>query len=83
MVTDELLPEICIELNNKLGVTNPSDAPPTDTSFNETLYKGVYGFNNVIGDEAGGAELKGKTSACFQKTGAPAEYVFYKVLVAR
>lgn len=83
MVADELLPEICIELNNKLGVTNPSGAPPTDTAFNETLYKGAYGFNNVIGDEGGGVYLRGKTSACFQKTGAPAEYVFYKVLVAR
>ncbi len=83
MVVDELSQTVCIELNELLGVVNPAAVPPTDTGLGETLYKGAYAHNNVIGDEAGGTEITGKTAGCFQKTGAPAAYVFYKVLVAR
>ncbi|GJL85600.1 MAG: hypothetical protein DHS20C02_13750 [Micavibrio sp.] len=83
MVVDELSQTVCIEMNDLLGIVNPGDVPPTDAGLAETLYIGAYGHNNVIGDEVGGAEITGKTAACYQKTGAPAEYVFYKVLIAR
>jgi len=82
-VVDELRQLVCIEINDLLSVTNPSGVPPTDAGLGETLYKGAFTQTNVIGDEAGGTDLKSRISACYQKTGAPAEYVFYRVLIAR
>ena len=83
LVVDELLLSTCQHINGLLGVTDSDDAPPTDSAFGETRYIGSFGYTETIGDEAGGAALAGKTAACFQKTDAPAEYVFYKVLVSR
>lgn len=83
LVVDELLLSTCQNINGLLGVTAADDAPPTDSAFGETRYIGAFGYSETIGDEAGGTDLAGKTAACFQKTDAPAEYVFYKVLVSR
>ena len=83
LVIDELQQIVCQQLNSLLGVTDATTTPPTDTDFGETRYIGAFGYNFTIGDEAGGAALVGKTAGCFQKTGAPAEHVFYKVLISR
>lgn len=83
LVVDELHLVVCQQLNDLLGVTDADTAPPTDTTFGETRYVGTFGYSATIGDEAGGEAINGKTAGCFQKTNAPAEYVFYKVLVAR
>ncbi|MCB9983759.1 MAG: hypothetical protein H6861_08845 [Rhodospirillales bacterium] len=83
LVVDELHPVVCQQLNDLLGVTDASTSPPTDSTFGETRYVGSFGYSETIGDEVGGEPLDGKVSGCFQKTNAPAEYVFYKVLVAR
>ncbi len=83
IVVDELSLAVCIKLNDLLGVNNPGAVPPTDLGLGETLYKGSFAYNNTIGDEAGGTDLKAKTAACFQKTGVPAEYIYYKVLIVR
>ncbi len=82
-VVDELDQTLCIKINDLLGITNPLGVPPTDSNLGETLYIGAFAADNVIGDEAGGVNIEGKISACFEKTGLPAEYVFYKVLIAR
>lgn len=83
LLVDELQEEVCIQLNGLLGVTDTSTAPPTDSTFDITRYVGAFGYSQTIGDEAGGGALSGKTEACFQKTSAPAEYAYYKVLIAR
>lgn len=83
LIVDELQLVVCQQLNDLLGVTDASTTPPTDSDFSETRYIGSFGYNETIGDEAGGEPLDGKLTGCFQKTNAPAEYVFYKVLVAR
>lgn len=83
LVVDELNQQTCIQINNLLNIANPLDVPPTDTDLGETRFTGTFAANNVIGNEAGGANFQGRTAACFQKTAAPAEYVFYKVLIAR
>lgn len=83
LMADELSEQTCIEMNELLSVTNPAGIPPTDTDIGETHYAGTFGYSFTIGDEAGGTEFQGKSSACFQRTSAPAEYVFYKVLIAR
>lgn len=83
LFVDELSSAVCQKLNESLGVTAAGAAPPTDTAISETRFIGAYSYSQTIGDEAGGALLKGKTAGCFQKTSGVAEYMFYKVLVAR
>lgn len=80
---DELQEMVCIQLNKLLGVGIPGDPPPTDTDMGETRFVGTYDYSNTIGDEVAGSDLVGKRAGCFQKTNAPAEYVFYRVLLAR
>ncbi len=83
MVTDELNLDVCIKLNELLGVDNPSGAPPVDSAIGTTRFIGAYGYAETIGDESGGEALIGKKAACFQKTDNPAKYTFYKVLISR
>ena len=82
MLTDELSLGTCLALNNLVGVTNPSDAPPTDLGQDETRYTGAFSFAQVIGNEAGGAALSGQKAGCFQNT-SNSKYTFYKVLIVR
>lgn len=82
LVTDELKLEVCKKINDLLGVENPSDAPPIDSSVGTTRFIGTYAFTSTIGDEAGGEQLIRKTGACFENQ-ANGKYTFYKVLVAR
>jgi hypothetical protein len=81
LVTDELRLNVCLKLNELMGVTNPSGAPPTDSLINTTRFIGTYSYAETLGNEAG-EYLKGKTGGCFENTGS-AKYTFYKVLVAR
>lgn len=83
LVVDELAEQTCIQINELLSITNPGGVPPTDTDIGETRFIGAFGSARVIGDEAGGANFRGRTAACFQRTAAPAEYTFYRVLIAR
>lgn len=79
---DELQLGVCQQLNDLLGITDSSTAPPTDTDIGETRFVGTFGYSQSIADEAGGALLAGKTSGCFENT-TDNKYVFYKVLIAR
>lgn len=83
LVVDELSANVCTKINFLLGIGRRTDPPPTDAAIGVTKYIGSYGYDQTIGDEAGGGVLAGKTAACFEKTGAPAKYTFFKVLVAR
>lgn len=83
LVVDELSANVCTKINFLLGIGGRNDPPPTDTAIGTTKFIGAYDYAQTIGDEAGGAALAGKTAACFEKTGAPAKYTFFKVLVAR
>lgn len=76
---------LCIELNQKTGVTNPSGNPPAEAdqiSAYTSLFTGTY----AIGESLTLADPnKGKTAGCFEGGGTPAAgtYHFYQVLVAR
>lgn len=61
--------EICIEMNDLLGVTNPSGNPPTETTM------------PIIGDEA--TELVGKMAFCYLQNTTNPRYVFNQILIAR
>lgn len=69
---------ICMEINRKLGVDNPADAPPAATgavNFS-TLYTGTF----TAGDAIAGAQLNGKRAGCFA---VGTVYHYYQVLLAR
>lgn len=79
--------DICLEINNRLGITNPLDDAPIDggcsglagIKFNGNYSEGVVLF---------ATELEGHKAGCFRHTGgscAPVgdAYGFYQVLIER
>lgn len=71
--------QLCISINEKLGVTNPSGNPPAVASINTTAFTGSFADGNILAS-AGTNYLDSKMSGCFESGGA---YYFYNVLVAR
>ena len=75
--------EICLQINNLVGVTNPGGEPPEDADIRENEKWNPatgFGYSQTIGDED--AALSGKSEACFAETDEdPLEYVYYKVLM--
>ena len=69
---------ICMDINRKLGIENPSDEPPVSSGSPDfsTAYTGTFS----AGSDIGGTELDGKRAACFENGGS---YYFYQVLLAR
>ena len=83
LVLDELTQSVCMKINDRLEISNPSSAPPVDSDIGTTRYVGSIGYAETIGDEAGGEPLQGQSAGCFQKTDTPAKYTFYKVLLSQ
>lgn len=83
-----LKPEICMAINNKLGIPNPDGMPPRDTTSN--AYDGV-GFGGNFGGASNtidAPELIGKHIGCFVSNraaggGIDDQYYFYAVILAR
>ncbi len=78
--------EICLKINDRLGITNPAGDAPLDVGCSWTLpFTGTFGDAGAIGDAAG--NLKGKSSACYkQDPGCPDvanSYNYYQVLQIR
>lgn len=75
--------DLCVELNNRLGVTNPSDAPPVATA--NAGYSTKFTGSFSLGDVLTSSQTDGKSAGCFTGSGTPASgtYHFYQVLVAR
>ncbi len=75
---------VCIKINELLGVSNPAGAPPTDGDIDEDnkFEPGAtpFGYDETVGDED--SALEGQREACFEETG-DGEYVYYKVLIPR
>ncbi len=80
LLLNDVTSNLCLKINNLLGVTNPSDAPPEDTEVDIGKFIGVYDYEVLLGDED--TALSGKKAACFYNDDQT-EYVFYKVLIAR
>lgn len=74
--------DVCIEVNDLLGVTNPSGVPPVDGDSDATAFAGVYTWAKTLGDEVGSADLSGQRTGCFFDT-AGNQYIFYGVLLGR
>lgn len=78
--------DFCVLLNEKVGVTNPTGAPPRDGADAEitTPFAGLYQFSSNIND-AGSQYIYGKSEGCFEGGGSPptGTYHYYRVLLAR
>lgn len=78
---------VCIAINNKLGITNPGGDPPNDEMINWPLFKGTYMYTGPsIASIA--TQLTGKKSACIKAAScAPTItggcYVYYLSLIER
>lgn len=75
--------DVCIAINNLLGVGDKNAEPPTDDDTGGDHYIGVFSYMETLADEAGGAAANGKNAACLYQTGGTPKYFFYKVLIAR
>ena len=76
--------ELCMQINDLLGVDNPSDAPPLEqNSFNTTPFNdGTFAKGNLIGDNNATDPFRGTKTACFESD-MRGGYWFYHVLYAR
>lgn len=75
--------DVCVEINDLLSITNPSDEPPVDSGIDDsTRYAGSFGYAAVLADEGTSSALAGQTGGCYEDTGFGL-YVYYQVLIAR
>ena len=78
--------EICMELNEKLGVTPPNTAPPQDQGnawINTPTFTGTFTAGEAI--QSSDDAFFGRIEGCFEGGGTPpaGTYHYYKVLVER
>ena len=78
---DDIKESICLQINDRMAISNAGNAPPTDTLADVTGgFTGSFVYSYTIGDE--NDSLGAKPTGCFQNTAAN-KFVFYKVLRAR
>jgi hypothetical protein len=96
-IMSALKPEICIEINNKLGIQkHPSLLAPYDgftnygftSGLSSNLVNGNYSYINIgafIGDGLSDPYFTGKYNGCFDQTDGSNwhQYTYYHVLIAR
>lgn len=74
---------LCVALNEKVGMNNPSGAPPQEpdaVGSYALLFTGVYAHGEILS-----LPEKGRSAGCFEGGGMPGAgtYHYYQVLVAR
>jgi len=80
MVLENLDKAVCLAINERLGINNPSNDAPNDAGGAMSPFVGSYAYENVLLDED--TELDGQTAGCFRDTPANT-YSYFKVLLAR
>ena len=72
--------QFCVAVNEKIGITNPSNAPPNDNGGVELSVEFAGDFNMVetIGDS--GNILDGNTEGCFGSSGGSG-FIYYRVIL--
>ena len=95
MILPHLKREVCIKINEELGITNPSGEPPVEANgYNASYFKchfgesgsWCYGSSVQTAIDGAGDELAGQESGCARFTnalGGGTSYMYYQVLVAR
>lgn len=74
--------DMCIALNNELGVNNPGGVPPVDNGSDFDPFTGTFTYDETLGDVAGSAAIAGANAGCVRETAA-GNYSYYRVLIAR
>lgn len=72
--------DVCLKINDIIGVLNPSNDAPTMAELTNVSYDGVYVGIGTITDTSGG-HIAGKNSFCAKN--ASGVYNFWQVLIAR
>ncbi|MGH1404686.1 MAG: hypothetical protein ACRBDL_10630 [Alphaproteobacteria bacterium] len=78
--------DICLEINDKVGITNPSDDAPLDAGCSGTgsTFTGTFSEGVSLKDVAGDLD---KPAGCFRHDGGctttPNSYHYYQVLIER
>lgn len=76
--------KLCTEINNQLGVSNPSDVPPVESwncSNGDSAFTGTFAAcADPVGDNA---VLTGQSSFCVDKDSSGWNYIYMTVLHAR
>lgn len=79
--------ELCMKLNDKLGIPNTGDDAPRDAGLNAVKFTGTFSYTPYeLGNEAGtSVNLRGKNSGCYSVKRGTGEIVhhYYQVLLAR
>ncbi len=82
--------EVCVEINNKVGVTNPSDVPPvvTGNAWATTEDRFAGAFNNDEAISNGTGNFSSKMAGCFEGSAAGSTpksdtFHYYQVLISR
>jgi len=85
MILPWIKKDLCMAINDLLGITNPGDDAPQDTGSADlaTKFTGTFTASETIG--GGDPEIEGQRAGCFQGDTAPATgtYHFFQVLIAR
>lgn len=81
MTFPNITQNLCIELNDQLGITNPSNIPPIDINgLAVTQFVGTFSNDNALGDVH--IALINEKSYCFQDS-SDNSYHFFHSLIAR
>lgn len=81
LILQPLVRDVCIQINDILGITAAGVAPPQDTEIDTgTVFAGTASYDQTISDES--AALTTRNAACFEDT-TNNRFVFYQVLMAR
>jgi hypothetical protein len=75
--------DVCLQINNLLGVANPGGAPPnvTGTCYGSTVQNGGFFTGSYVNNGVTWCGLNQTISACvLDPSAVPANYYFYRVL---
>ena len=78
----------CLQINQLMSVTNPSDAPPEE-NLDETVasFTGSYTASTdpELGENVNGSSLQKHTTGCFKNASGlwTGSYIFYHALITR
>ena len=79
--------DLCLKINDKLGVTNTNNEAPRDAGLNPLKFVGSFSYTPYeLGNESGtSVNLRGKPTGCYSVERGSGEIVhhFYYVLLAR
>ena len=91
LIISGLTKSLCMTINDRLGIENPGDNPPSDED-NAPAFTGAFPTPisspaSILGDDgtASALPLKGKSAGCLMDNAGSTEnqYLFYHVLIAR